>query len=166
MYNLFLVCPECNIEQSIRKRFGDSGLFLTALGGVFHFNEQQYVNEFVSIIDREQISCIYIVNDTRCTILNNAINKIQPLPNPASATLEDLIEQNKGRIVNTSLKLAKINIIRQAKELMQLEEIRNLVEQEYLIIKGLIYLRNTDTIEVYHINNLFDQPRLSAFSIN
>ncbi len=165
MYNLFLVCPECNIEQTIRKKFGDSGLFLTALGGVFHINEPEFINEFNSFLEREQISCIYIVNDTGCTLLENAIlNNNQSLP--AVKELIELMLQNRGRVINTTLRLAKTNILKQASNLLSIKNVRTKISEGELIIKGIVYFRKTNTFDVYHIRNLNENPRLSTFSDN
>ena len=166
MQNLFLICPECYPEQAIRNEFGSEGLFLSALGSVFHIDNAKYIAGFMELIDKEQVSCIYIVNDTSCSFLQNAIDKKEIYSTETSRDLNELLILNKGRVINTTLKLAKVSIVNQARELLKIGKIRSKIKEGDLIIKGLIYFRNTKTFEAYHIRNVNENPRLSNFSDN
>lgn len=69
---LFLVCPFCQMERFITKRFGDV-LFLTAPAAVFYFDDDPFLKAVKKTIQREKITDIYLVGDVSCQFIQYAL---------------------------------------------------------------------------------------------
>jgi len=143
---LYLICPDCHIEQSIRQKFGNNSYFLTALGTVFNITEFEYAEEVNQFINSETISEIIIVNDIQCTFICNTINKDKNHNTRAERELEKLMINNNSKFdsiekVEQNKLLAKLNIYRQYYELLDVAFIGNKINDEIINVSGLIYNR-------------------------
>ncbi len=141
---LYLICPDCHIEQSIRQKFGNDSYFLTALGTVFNMSEFEYAEEVNQFINNETISEIIIVNDIQCTFICNTINKDKNHDTRAERELEKLMTNNNSKFdsigkVEQNKLLAKLNIYRQFYELLDVPFIGNKINDEIIKVSGLIY---------------------------
>jgi hypothetical protein len=69
---LFLVCPFCQMENFIIKRYGEA-FFYTAPAAMFHFKNDnlQAIKEFIT---REEVGEIYLVGETSCNFTNNVLD--------------------------------------------------------------------------------------------
>ncbi len=152
MPSLFLVCPECNLEPKIREKFGSDAFFMTALGSVFDMTDLQLAEYVYDLVLNENISCIYVVNDVRCTFILNTVCTHKTHHTRAERTFFSLYHSHKHpfkdfpRSTHAYL-LAQYNILRQAKELMHMAYIGDLIKKESLHIKGLVYMRNKNRFE-------------------
>lgn len=149
---LYLICPDCHIEQAIRQNFGNNSYFLTALGTVFDMSEFEYAEEVNQLINNEEISEIVIVNDIHCTFISNTIQKNKNHKTIAEKELERLLKNNNTAFDSISLieqkrNLAKLNIYRQAYELLDVAFIGNKINDGFIDISGLIYNREDVTYE-------------------
>ncbi|MGY5848572.1 carbonic anhydrase [Salegentibacter sp. HM20] len=149
---LYLVCPECHIEQTIRKEFGSDVYFLTALGSVFDISEFEYAEDVNQLINNATISEIVIVNDIHCTFIKNTVYEHENHGTDAEKKLIELKINNKDKF--ESLKapqqqkfLAKLNIYRQAYELMDVAFIGNKIEEGTIQLSGLIFNRENSEFE-------------------
>jgi hypothetical protein len=70
---LYLICPDCHIENIIRSEFGEDSYFLTALGAVFNMSEFRYAEEVNHYINKLDISEIVIVTDVDCTFKKTVV---------------------------------------------------------------------------------------------
>lgn len=149
---LYLICPDCHIEQPIRQKFGKNAYFLTALGSVFNISEFEYAEEINQFISAEKISEIIIVNDIQCTFICNTIEKDKNHETRAEIELEKLMANNQSNFNSLELNeqkklLAKLNIYRQAYELLDVAFIGNKITDGIIGLSGLIYNRENSTFE-------------------
>ena len=70
---LFLVCPFSCMENFISNKYGDDVFFITAMGTIFQYDETEYLETIKQFIDRENITEIFVVSDTSCRFINNAL---------------------------------------------------------------------------------------------
>ncbi|RLD74687.1 MAG: hypothetical protein DRJ07_19450 [Bacteroidetes bacterium] len=153
--NLFLICPECYIENAIRDKYGDS-YFLTALGTVFNIDEFEYAEEVNQFITNESIGTIYIVNDSSCTFIKNTIEGVNNSNTQAERVLKSIINNNKKQFDGLSdkkqlMKLARLNTYRQAYELLNVAFIGNKIKDNHIKLKGLIYDRASSHFSEFDI---------------
>ena len=149
---LFLVCPDCHIENTLRTEFGDDSYFLTALGSVFDFSNPDSAEAINQFIRREQISEIVIVNDTHCTFINNSVREKDNVDTKAELELRRLQKNNleKFDCLNEDEKkkvLAKLNIHRQAYELVDIRLMGDETINESVTLTGLVYNRGTSSFD-------------------
>lgn len=149
---LYLICPDCHIEQALRSEFGQDAYFLSALGSVFDFSEFDYAEALNHFISREMISEIIIVNDTNCTFIKNTICKENSCNTKAEQELRKLQENNAEKFIplDTSKQkelLTKLNFYRQAYELGDVEVIGSKIDGGNIDVSGLIYNRDNSRFE-------------------
>jgi len=158
MSKLFLICPECFLENAIRNVYGKNNSFLTALGTVFDSNDFEFAEEVNGLITNEGIHQIYILNDFNCTFIKNIINGGQNLNTKAEEVLRSLFDKHEIEFndvddltENTKVKLAKLNIHQQAKELLELAFIGNKIRDNEIELIGVIYDRKLDEFDEFII---------------
>ena len=145
MHNLFLICPDCYIERSIRAKYGNDSFFLTALGTVFDIDTFEYVEEVSQFISNEEVGSIFIVNDYKCTFIQNALFHKKDFNTKSEQVLKYLIRSNREDITSLisaddkAIELAKLNIYRQAFELMEVAFIGNRIQDGLIKVFGLVY---------------------------
>jgi len=144
--HLYLMCPDCHIEVTIDNQFCHNITSLTALGSVFDFSDLGLRQELDSFIDREKISHVIIVNDPHCTFIKNTILNQGKGKTTAEKELKRLQASNHEEfaLLDTNAQqelLAKLNIYRQAYELLDLPFIGNKINNGQITVSGLIYDR-------------------------
>jgi len=158
MHNLFLVCPDCHLEQIIRKEFGSDSIFLTALGAVFSLNTFEYVEIVNQTIVMEAIKHIYIVNDFSCMFLQNATKNRITFDSIIGKSLYNLVNANRSILEafpdqdKQLIKLAELNIILQGKQLLEAPFIGTKVKQREIELSGLIYNRKINTFKSLQVH--------------
>ncbi len=141
---LFLICPDAHLELFIRKRYGTDVFFLTALGGVFNFEEQSYLEAVLGLIEREGIGEIIFVNDTSCRFINSVLEADPRLATSAEYALLDLLIRHYYYVMRGTAplererRLAALNIQHQAEELLSTAFFQQPGLQDKVAIKGLI----------------------------
>jgi hypothetical protein len=149
---LYLICPDCHIEQTIRQKYGSDSYFLTALGTVFDISEFECAEEVHQFINSETISEIVIVNDVHCTFIHNTISKDENHETNAEKVLQKLLLNNSPSFNKTELYdqkrlLARLNIYRQAYALLDIAFIENKIAEGIIDLSGLIYNRENSEFE-------------------
>ncbi len=149
---LYLICPDCHIEQVIRQKFGSDSYFLTALGAVFDMSGFEYANEVNQFINNETISEIVIVNDIHCTFICNTVEKGKNYGTRAENELEKLMNTNRSKFSSLELieqkrLLARLNIYHQAHKLLDVAFIGNKITDGVIELSGLIYDRENSVFE-------------------
>jgi len=141
-----LVCPDCFIEQTIRKHYGPDSFFLTALGSVFHIDSFEYAEEINSFLSGEDVLHIYVVNDVQCTFIQNTLDT-KNHQTKAEQKLAQLYLENYDDFEelktdgDKAQKLALLNIERQVKDLSETAFIGTKISDGQLTVKGLLYDR-------------------------
>lgn len=148
---LFLVCPDCFIEQTIRKHYPDA-YFLTALGSVFHIDSFEYAEEINSFLSAEDVLNIYVVNDVQCTFIQNTLttknHQTKAEQKLAQLYLEnydafEILKSDKDK----ARKLALLNIERQVEDLSETAFIGTKISDGRLTVKGLLYDRTKEQFQ-------------------
>jgi hypothetical protein len=67
---LFLICPTWHLEQKLRQEFGENSYFMTALAGLFSFDDAQLL-EISSLIKEGKIDKICLVANPNCRFITN-----------------------------------------------------------------------------------------------
>ena len=141
---LFFICPFSQLEHFIREKYGDDVFFITALGAVFQFEDANYVEVIRDFINRENITDIFIVNDTSCRFIKSVIEKEKGFGTFSEEVMLNLLIDNYSVVMyNKSLieqqkSLAELNVKQQAKEIMKSELFQQQIIQNKISIKGLI----------------------------
>lgn len=148
---LFLICPDCYIEPTIRKVYGDEIFFITALGTVFDIENFHYAEEVAQFISGADVMDIYIVNDVECSFIQSALQQKELYDTRAMHVLLDIVnrrEEDISRLANPDQQaafVAKTNILRQAYELTEVAFIGNKILDHKINVKGLIFDRKLQT---------------------
>jgi carbonic anhydrase len=146
---LFLVCPDCFIEQKIRNKYGNNSFFLTALGTVFYIDSFEYAEEVNTFLSCKDIKELIIVNDTRCTFIKNTLG-VKNNQTKVEQRLAELYLKNYDSFetieskVDQRTHLEKLNIYRQVHELRQTAFLSSKIKNGDIEVKGLIYNRDMD----------------------
>ena len=154
---LYLICPDCNLEENIRREFGNHTYCLTALGSVFNISDFTYAEEINHLLNREGISDICVVNAIHCSFLANAITQKENYNTRPEKVLRELYESNLDRFDSLRLSqqqkiLARLNIYRQVKELIRTPIIGNKIREHSINVSGLMYDRTDQSFERLSFN--------------
>lgn len=149
---LFLICPECNIEHALRAQFGDDIYCMTSLGAVFDISSFANAEEANQMIAKETITKIFVVNDVECKFIRNTIYEDKYNWTVAESVLEIIHQENAAEFApmdptQQQKLLAKLNIQRQVRDLLEVAFIGNKIRDNYLKVTGLIYDRKDASFE-------------------
>jgi len=89
--SLFIICPFCQLESFLKKKFGEDIFFMTVPAGVLNFCSRQ-VSATRRFIKREQIKNIYLVNDVGCNFIEEAIKNEKEFGLTAEEQLRKLLQ--------------------------------------------------------------------------
>ena len=141
---LFLICPFSQLEHFIREKYGDDVFFITAPGAVFQFEDVNYTEVMRDFINRENITDIFIVNDTSCRFIKSVLEKEKGFGTFSEEAIINLLIDNYSVVMQTQSlieqkkTLAELNIRRQVSEILSNELFLQTIIQENVGIKGLI----------------------------
>jgi carbonic anhydrase len=144
---LFLICPDCHLENIIKKHFEGELFFLTALGSVFNTSSAEYAAGITRFLAKENVREIIIVNDSSCRFIHSVLNNNEGYKTKAEEVLEVihsncqieiLKEKKSGR---SASKLAELNILQQADSLKETIFIGKKISKKNIVLRGMIYER-------------------------
>lgn len=143
---LYIICPFCRLEYSLRAKFGADIFFVTVSGGVinFHSDETLGLDEFLK---REQITDIYLVNDVSCNFIKEAINSEKGFGLHCEKHLRELSKKISDDIDKLSVNekkelLAKTNVLTQLNFLNSHNLIKDETSQINIKVHGMIINEN------------------------
>lgn len=156
---LYLICPDCHIEHAV-KEFDEDVYFFTALGSVFDFSEFFYAEMLANFIIEDKVSDVFIVNDSNCTFLKNTVCKDNNYNTTVEQQLASLQLNNSERFSESDKNhqlelLAKLNIYRQAYELLDLPLVNSKIGCELKSVSGLIYNRNSTRFKQINLDFMY-----------
>ncbi|SNS62661.1 hypothetical protein SAMN06295967_11459 [Belliella buryatensis] len=73
--NLFLICPFSNSEQIIKKELNQNAFFMTGMGGFLSFDDLNFCVELNRILINNQIDQFFLVQNTSCRFLKEALEE-------------------------------------------------------------------------------------------
>ncbi|WP_146194167.1 carbonic anhydrase [Brumimicrobium oceani] len=163
---LFLICPDCFLENRIQHNFPGQSYFATALGAVFAPIKFGYAESINGIINRENIKEVYVVNDTSCRFINAIIQGEEGFNTKEEKILNDVFYENSVAILkhenikDRAMELLQLNLTKQVKELRKTDLIGSKFQAGVLTIEGLIYDRKTLSFEMLHIKDNSHEPSM------
>ncbi|HEY8400071.1 MAG TPA: carbonic anhydrase [Cytophagaceae bacterium] len=149
--SLFLICPDCCIENPIQQHFKGESYFLTALGSVFNLSDENYLETITEFIKLHNIEEIIIVNDCSCRFIQSVICNEKGFQTKAEEILKIIHLSGVLEITSEShaykkaYKLAELNIQHQAHAIKEIDALNNKIQKNEIRLKGLIYERASDS---------------------
>ncbi|MDO8951384.1 MAG: hypothetical protein Q7U86_02105 [Draconibacterium sp.] len=149
---LFFICPFSQLENFIREKYGDDVFFITAMGTIFQFDETEYLESIKDFINRENITEIFVVSDTSCRFINNALINENNTGSYSETVIKNLLKDNyafvmkEKTIEQQQIKLAELIVNYQASELLKPECFQQQIIQNKILIKELITSKKTNQI--------------------
>lgn len=149
---LFLVCPFSCMEPFIRKKFGNNIFFITSMATESQFHNIPYLEFVKNTIACENISQIFIVNDTSCRFINGILTGKKSLGTAAEENIQNVFINNyslimrQPSIADKAKTLAALNIKQQALEIWQNELFKRQIIQQNIHIRGLITNKSQNKI--------------------
>jgi len=147
MKKLFVICPECYIEQAIRTAFDDC-FFITALGSVCSILGKPFWQELDDFVAREGIEEVYIVGYYACGFIDSAFN-LKPdtdTNTEAQRYLTKLSLSNlndASNIEDKKIALCKENLTESAKNwLEQSSQMKERISKNKVKLEGLLFNRD------------------------
>ncbi|WP_066835281.1 hypothetical protein [Rufibacter ruber] len=148
---LILTGIAAHLQQQLQQEFGQNTYFLTALGTVFALEpETGYGDALVDLVLRNQITEVYLVQDTSCPVLTHALNPSSGMETCAHNFLQQLAKDHSAEILQHPTLagqkkcLAQLNLYRQAEQLRRLPGFSALLTQG----KVALQVRVTDQAPV------------------
>ena len=146
------------MENFIRQKYGDDVFFITAMAAVFQSDETEYLQEIKYLIHRENITDIFILNDTSCRFINSVLKNENGTDTPCEKVLQQLLKDNATSIIeNKSLleqqiALAGINVKHQAKQILKSNLLQSTLSDK-IKLTALVATRTNNNIIEININN-------------
>ncbi len=151
-HTLFIVCPFSFMETFLRTRFGNDIFVLTTMTAESQFHEIEYIEVIKDTIIRENITQIYIVNDTSCRFINGMLKGETDFGSSAEKNLQNIFIDNYSFIMGQPSffekvkTIAALNVKQQAMEIMENELFKLQFNQNNIIVKGLVTTRSENKI--------------------
>jgi carbonic anhydrase len=149
---LFIVCPFSTMEPFLRTKFGDDAFFLTAAGAVLPQRPWDFTEAVADFLTRQRIDTICIVNDMSCRFVDAIVRRKTLHGLPVETVLEDLYVEYYNTVFRDrplfkqQYKLAELNVLRQARELLESSLIGRLIADNGITVKGLVTSRERDLV--------------------
>jgi carbonic anhydrase len=156
---LFLVCPFSCMEIFIRNKYGDDVFFITATGTVLQLGKKEYFETVKVLIDRNNITEIFVVSDTSCRFINNTLKNESGSGSYSEMVIQNLLTDNYALVMNEKaieqqqIKLAKLIVNYQAAELKKTDYFRQKIIQNKIKVRELVTSRKTNQIIELSLNN-------------
>ncbi len=167
MNRLFITCPFSHLETTLRQKYGNDILVLSAIGGVLPYREYDFIMSIKDVIEKEKINNICFVNDISCRFINNILTKQKLCGFPVERGLEELYIDNyfrefKGKSLwHQQKRLAELNVSLQIKELLESTILGKTINNHNIIVNGLV--TSQKEVTVYEINQTKQLERIYEF---
>ena len=160
MKKLFVVCPFSSLEGFLRQQFGPDILFYTSMAGVIRFDNYKHIIAVRDIMEREEIRRIYLVTDISCRFLNAIISRQPQQRSYAVEALENIyVDHFYESFMNQPVRrqqkrLAALNVIQQAQELLQTSLLDSFIEANQIRIQPLVTDRQFSVLQEVQLEDL------------
>jgi hypothetical protein len=154
---LFIICPDCFLDNYLQKYFGDNVFFVTASGIVVNTNDLSTIEGFCDFLETENISEIYVVCEISCIQLKNILKHNKPHGFYFEEVLVDLFVDNYFEISAKQSEreqltvFAEKNILRQINELHECEMFSNTCAELGIEMKGLLLDKKMHEMEIIQL---------------
>lgn len=149
--NLFLICPLSTQEDFINKHFGGINFFLSSIGGVFNFEEIDYLELLAEFIEKERIKNIYFTKDIDCPFVSDLLSSKKVLHPFAETVLSEIYVDNYFEINNmtrfdAAKKISLLSMQKQIDELSVHSYLGNLISKQKIGVGGIILSKKDDVV--------------------
>ena len=147
---LFMICPDCDIEQAIRSHFDCRTYFITALGAVFAPLDTGFTGMLNTLLSIEQVDEILIAVDPSCRFLQGITGQGPAYNTRAEGYFQDSLAMRAHLLNGTSdsteknIELARLAMTRQMREFTLDPNIGPRLASGEISIKSVLYNRTTD----------------------
>jgi len=152
--HLYLICPECCLEETLRRHFRGRNFFLTMLGAVFDLANYSFGDSIQNLLDEQNIDEINVINDLNCSFFKNAIEPDDRINEFYAAKVIKEVESAyhvaNDPLLNAHQKLkrmAEINVWEQMDRLKYVPQISDLMVKKNISVKGFTYDRHQDIFQ-------------------
>lgn len=155
---LFIVCPFCNMELFLQKKYGKDIFFMTLSGGVIQTDDVAFLEAIRDFIERKNISTIYFVNETSCSYISNVINNVKLAGLQAEKIIEHIFIDNyssdfKGlSLSHQQVKLAELNVKHQAYQAMTFDVFGAQIDKNDIKIKSIVTTKSENKLKEINLN--------------
>ena len=129
---LFFVCPFCQMEHFIRKKYGNV-FFVTAPAGIFSFNEEDFAREIKFFLLRQNITELYLVCDLECNFLNGALSGGTSFGLSCEQVIKSLVSS-----ADNSFSLAEKIIEYQVNRIKNVSGVTDVISSKKIKIYGMV----------------------------
>lgn len=142
---LMLVCPFSNSQSFLISRFPSKAIrFMTAISGIFHFNDRIFANMLGNFLITENIKTIYLVQDLHSKFLMEGINETLLNPNEAITYIAEVFDRHQVEISaesSLSQRLSKLSLFlieAQVAEMRNQPNLQRVIQENKIQIKGML----------------------------
>ena len=146
------------MEPFLINHYGKEIYFATAMGSLFQFNDNCYLDFFKDFMERNDITEIFITIETSCRFLNNILNQQININYWTEKTMRAVLLNNSDEVHGQATLFgkqqcfAKQLIKHQVMELEKISLFSSLRQQSLLTFSGLIVSRPDRYINEIKIN--------------
>ena len=150
---LNIICPECQLEGTIKSNLDSDEHFMTAMGGVIHHLDDRFRKEMHDMISINNVNTLRLIMNPDCSLLQNAIDLGKKELYEAEQLLRKIYYVHKEDLdqniddYTKRMELAKLNLILQGAYLKRNPFLDLKVGAGLLELKGVIYHPKDDVFE-------------------
>ena len=142
---LVLVCPFSNSQSFLTNRFPSKDVrFLTALAGIFDFQDRLFADMLGNFLVAENIKAIYLVQDLHSKFLLEGIQENILKPNDKITQIAEVFARNQVEISaesSLSQQLSKLSLFlmeAQVAEIHNQPNLQRIIQENKIQIKGML----------------------------
>ena len=142
---LMFVCPFSNSQSFLINRFpGKDVRFMTALAGIFHFNDRYFSDMLGNFLIDENIKTIYLVQDLHSKFLMEGIKETLVNPNDTITYIAEVYDRHRVEISAESTlsqqisKLSLFLIEEQVEQIHNQPNLQRILQENKIQIKGML----------------------------
>lgn len=142
---LILLCPFSNSQSFLDSRLPKKDIrFLTALGGVFPFQDRLFVEMMGNFLISENIKEVYFVQDLHSKFLSEGMQEAQMDPNDTIKGISEVFDRHQVEISaasSLSHQLSKLSLFVIEDQLHQMlgqPRLHRIIQENKIQIKGML----------------------------
>jgi hypothetical protein len=142
---LILLCPFSNSQNFLVSRFPKKDVrFLTALGGIFPFEDRIFVEMMGNFLISENIKEVYFVQDLHSKFLSEGMQEALMNPNDTVKRISEVFARHQVEILSESSlsqqrsKLSLFVIEEQVQQMLCQLTLQRIIQENKIQIKGML----------------------------
>lgn len=151
--HLFIVCPFSNLEYTLKKRYGQDSLFLSAPAGLVSTQDVHFMEDLKRVIAANHINEIYVVNDVSnnflLSLLNDSYKRDIAFLNPVADFKEEFwLERFLGLTPKQqTLKMAELMVELSVESLQSFLVSINMGNVQSCVVRGIVLSKEAGFIK-------------------